>query len=132
MSPAYSDALLEAYRTEANLFRQALGLGAEVLAALQQGHDAREHVQRLLDLVAQTGEIETKAGSLHAQTQDSQQERTPAIEEAIQLVLQLSQRLQACIQEAEGVARARKSQLEPQLDALIRASQMQRAYGKWR
>jgi hypothetical protein len=132
-APANAESLLsEAYREEAELYRQALTAGSEVLAALQRGDNMENRLQQLLSFLDQVGAIEARVTLVKAQWQEAACKPGPQLKEIMTQVGQLVERLQACIQQAESLARARKSQLEPELDALIRGSQMQRAYGNWR
>jgi hypothetical protein len=132
-APANAEPLLcDAYREEADLYRQALTAGADVLAALQRGGHAEDQLQRLLGFLDQVGAIEARMAPIKAQCQDRDWKPGTLLGEALTEVRQLVERLQACIQDAERVARERKSQLEPQLDAAIRGCRMQRAYGNWR
>jgi len=131
--PANAEPLLcDAYREEAELYRQALAAGSDVLAALQRGERAEEPLRRLLRLLDRAGAIEARVAPIRAQCQNAGWKPGPPLDGMIGEVRHLIERLQACIQEAERVAHQRKSELEPQLDAVIRGSQMQRAYGNWR
>ena len=132
-APANAEHLLcAAYREEAILYDRALTIATDVLTALRRGDHAEESLRQLLAIFDQVSNIEARLAPVKARCAHNDAKPGPALEHAITEVRHLAERVQACIQEAERFARERKSELEPQLDAVIRGSQMQRAYGNWR
>jgi hypothetical protein len=124
--------LYAAYQEEADLYGRALAAVTDVPAALQRGENTEARLQQMLELLQQIGTVESRIAPIKGRCQGSGWKPGPQLDQALAQVRRLIERLMACIQEAERCARQRKHQLEPELDALIRGSQMQRAYGNWR
>jgi hypothetical protein len=124
--------LCAAYREEADLYREALAAVEGLPAALQGGGNTQARLQKMLGLLQQIGTIEKRLVPVKARCRGKAWKRSAELVEVIAQIEKMIGRLMTGIQEAQQIARRRKSELEPELDALIRGSQMQRAYGSWR
>jgi hypothetical protein len=131
-APSAEAVLCAAYQEEAALYRQALALTADIQSTLHQGGNAEAALQHVLTLLNQVGAIEARIAPVKAQYHGGGAKPGSQLHDVLQELRQIVERLAEGIGEAERVARERKSRLEPELDAIIRSSQMQRAYGGWR
>lgn|GEM_PF-2109185 len=124
--------LCAAYEEEAVFYSQALATTASLVRALQQGVDTSGKLPHILDCLDQVGTVEARLETIKAAWQREGHKPGPRLRSVLKQVRELIEQLAAGIHEAEQAARCRKSQLEPELEAIARRSQMQRAYGNWR
>jgi len=124
--------LCAAYQEEAVFYSQALAATASLVHALQQGADPSGKLPHILGCLDQVAAVEARLETIKAAWQRSGDKPGPLLHGALTQIRELIEQLAAGIQEAEQAARQRKSQLEPELEAIARRSQMQRAYGNWR
>ncbi len=114
---------------EADRYTQALRAAEELPPALREGRDAGPHLQELARQLDAIAGIEQRIDGPKQQWLQAA-EPSPAELEALRTrLVGLIRALQAQVSWAEREATLRKHQLAPQLDALARGQQMQRAYG---
>ncbi len=124
--------LIQAYTEEADRYSRALTLAADLPAALQHDSGANEKLQQVLALLDEVAVIEAGIAERKRQWQQTGQKPGSQLQSALENVAKLIELLAGHIGGAERQAIAHKSQLAPELDAMARSQQMQRAYSKWR
>lgn len=120
--------LQTALSEEAERYTQALRAAEELPAAIREGRDAEPYLRELVRQLDEVIGVEQRIAG--PKRQWLQAGDAPAeLEELRTRLAGLIRAVQAQVSWAEREATLRKHQLAPQLDALIRGQQMQRAYG---
>jgi hypothetical protein len=131
MSPAAPPpeaALCSCYREQAERYREAVALAESLPALLRAGEHHAERLDRVMRLLAEVAGIEERTrlpkkqwGRAGGRLGD---ELRAVLTEVTHLIGRLAQSLAAAEQEAS----ARQAELVPQVDGVIRARAMRRAY----
>jgi hypothetical protein len=124
-----TEALLgAAFQQQADVYAEALTLADDLLAAWQPGIDPGPVLQKIGAFMAQIASSNAAIAQQRLQWQQSGRKPEPKLQSTMQSVTQLIERLANRIRELEHRASTYKDQLIPELDNLVRARQMQRAY----
>lgn len=121
--------LCRAYQEEADLYAQALEVAANLPVAFQRGQNVDEPLERIASLLGEVAAIEGRIAPAKHAWKETRQRPGPQLGALLTRVTDLIQRLSEPIARAEQEATRRRDQLVPELDALARRQQMQRAYG---
>jgi len=121
--------LCSAYRDQAERYRQAGALAESLPALIRSGDDHSEGLGRVMALLAEVAAIEERVRPLKEQWTRGGSTPGPELRAVLTEATQLIQRLAQSLAAAEQEAAARHERLVPQVDAVIRARAMRRAYG---
>lgn len=122
--------LSAALAEEAERYAQALRAAEELPAALRDGRDFEPYLQELVQQLDEITRIEQRIAGAKQQWLQAGDPSPPELEALRARLVELIRAVQARVSWAEQEATLRKHQLMPQLDALIRGRQMQRAYDR--
>jgi hypothetical protein len=121
--------LSAAWTEEVDRYTQALEAAEALPAALREGRDGEPHLQELVRQLNEVARIEQQIAGPKHQWRQAGASAPPELEALRNRLVDVIRALQVHIAWAEKEASLRKRELVPQLDALIRGQQMQRAYG---
>jgi hypothetical protein len=124
-----TEALLgAAFQQQADVYAEALTLADDLLTAWEPGIDPGPPLQHISGLMAQIASSNAAFAQHRLQWQQSGRKPEPKLQSTMQSVTQLIERLADRIRALERLASTYKDQLIPELDNMVRARQMQRAY----
>ena len=114
---------------EAERYTQALRAAEELPPALREGRDTEPYLQEMVRQLSEVVQIEERIAGAKQQWLDFGAQSPRELEALRARLVELIRALLARVAWADKEATLRQHQLVPQLDALIRGQQMQRAYG---
>jgi len=125
----HTEAMLSAaFQQQAAIYTEALSVAEELLSAWQPGIDPGPALKKISGLMARIANGNAMIAQKRQQWQHSGRKPEPSLQSAMQSVTQLIERLADRIRTLECLASAYKDRLIPELDSIVRARQMQKAY----
>ncbi len=118
-----------AFAEEAERYTQALRAAEELPAAIREGRDTAPYLQELVRQLHEVARVEQQIAGPKQQWLQSGGQSHPELETWRVRLEGFIRALLEQVRWAEREAALRQHQLAPELDALIRGQQMQRAYG---
>jgi hypothetical protein len=122
-------ALCAAYQKEAECYARALALCDDLSGTLRQGESIDIKLEQVLSVLNEVAETERGVAGHKRVWEESGRQPGAQLLAVLARVSELIERLAARIREVEKEAAQQRSGLIPELDAVIRSQQMQRAYG---
>ena len=120
--------LCQAYREQAVLYDRVLSLADSLTASLHRGEDVTGSLSQVMALLGEAAAVEARMGPSRKLWEDKHAPAGPELTAVVAEVRAQVERLAQWVAEAEGEAKAQQEQLVPQIDALLRIQERQRAY----
>jgi hypothetical protein len=123
-------ALVQAYRQQADHYRDALHQAGELLETLRAGQDSGEVSRQLAAALEAVAGVETRIAPLKQRWRERAHKPGPQLRNVLTQVTELLIQLMDRIDQASRQAAERQAGLMPELDRLARGQQMHRSY-RW-
>jgi cell division septum initiation protein DivIVA len=120
--------LLAAYSEEGPCYAQALIVADQLAGFTSEPLQTEQTLVGLADLMRQIGAIDERVAPIREQWMAAKRQAGPQLAAAMKYVTRLIEQLRTKINELEKLATAKRDQLVPQMDGLLRSRQMKRAY----
>jgi uncharacterized membrane protein YccC len=121
--------LTRIYQKELQHYVQALAAAREVSLALAQGRNTEACLERLSAPLDEVARLEREIVTAKQICQQSGRQAGPELREVLNRLTGVIEELVPLVGSLEREAETQKSRLAPELDSVVRAQQMQRAYG---
>ena len=128
-APSIEQELHSALLNEAECYERAVAVVERLDAQLAAGGDGEALVRELHGWLEKTAAIQSTTAPARQAWQAAGERSGPELRSILDRVAGLLQRLMAMVQAVERTAQARRDQLLPELDNVVRGQRMQRAYG---
>ncbi len=131
MTPNWKEieaALLTAYTEQAPLYAQALALANDLSTLMSESGKTEQGLQSLAELMQQIAAMDAGMASHREQWLVARRKAGAPLAATMKQVTELIEQLRTTISELEKLAIAKRDQLIPQMDGVVRSRQMKRAY----
>jgi hypothetical protein len=127
------NSLCAAYQQQTAVYARALNIVEDLRATWRPDTDPNDALRAVADLMEQVAGLNAANDDLRQRWQQSARQPGTALADALLNMRTAIERLSSRIGDLEGLAKASKDQLVPELDRLLRGRQMQQAYAPaWR